>query len=71
MLDFLDLAPQAQAAKTGPEAIGRTLELVNVKASGNEVKYLFVNRAEYHRIFPFWDYLISINYYSRSAPLVH
>ncbi len=44
MLDFLDLAPQAQAAQNRPRSFRTYLELDNVKASGGEVKYLFVNR---------------------------
>ncbi len=44
MLDFLGWLSQAQVTKQRPESFRCTVELVNVAARGEEVKYLFVNR---------------------------
>jgi len=43
MLDFLGLASQAQRLKTA-QKLPDVLELVNVAARGEEVKYLFESR---------------------------
>jgi hypothetical protein len=43
MLNFLGLAPEGRWLKKRPRSFRMYLELANVAARGEEVKYLFVN----------------------------
>ena len=52
MLDFLGLALRAPGQKERPRSFRMSSELVNVAATEEEVKYLFVNPADRLLVIP-------------------